>query len=248
MESGGGRSGGQRPRVYADVREEKSPVPAILESLGVRVIVRQLPMGDYLVSDSIVVERKTSNDFARSLFDGRLFEQASRLAEHYDIVFIIIEGPPVPRRYRGRERSLYASMVSLQLDYGVRIMNTMDPRGTALAIESLARFSSRGGGQRIVIHKKPRLSDIREWQLYILQSFPGIGRRTAERILERFGSLERFLTASKAEISKVEGIGEKRAEDIKRILMTPYRTSPSGAKRPASLEDFYKRGGEGDSG
>ncbi|BAA80433.2 repair endonuclease XPF [Aeropyrum pernix K1] len=248
MEGGRYRRGGFRPRVYVDVREERSPVPSILESLGVQVIPKQLPMGDYLVSDSIIVERKTSSDFAKSLFDGRLFEQASRLAEHYETVFIIVEGPPVPRRYRGRERSLYAAMAALQLDYGIRLMNTMDPKGTALVIESLARLSTREGGQRIVIHKKPRLSDVREWQLYILQSFPGIGRRTAERILERFGSLERFFTASKAEISKVEGIGEKRAEEIKKILMTPYKRSTGGGRRHASLDDFYRGEGEAGSG
>lgn len=231
-------SGEKRVRVYVDVREERSPVPGLLRSLGVQVIVKQLPMGDYLVSDSIVVERKAGWDFARSLFDGRLFEQASRLASHYDRVYIIVEGRLVPGRYRGRERSLYAAVAALESEYGVRVLNSHDPQGTAYLIESLARLSSRGGGQRVVIHKKPRLSSVEEWQLYILQAFPGIGRKTAEKILERFGSLERFFTASKAEISKVEGLGDRRAEEIKRILVSPYRRR-QGEGKPRSLEDFY---------
>ncbi|MCE4616101.1 MAG: helix-hairpin-helix domain-containing protein [Aeropyrum sp.] len=229
----------RRPRVYVDVREEKSPIPVILERLGVQVIRRQLPMGDYLVSESTVVERKTSVDLAKSLFDGRLFEQVSRLAEHYDKVFLIVEGRPIPGRYRGRERSIYGAIVRLELEYDVRIINTVDPSGTAFVIEALARQESRGG-QRIVIHKKPRLSSPEEWQVYILQSFPGIGRKTAERILERFGSLYNFFTAPKAEISRVEGVGEKKAEDIKRILLTPYKGSKRGKHR--SLEDFYELG------
>ena len=237
-------AGGEgKVRVYVDVREERSGVPGILESLGVMVIFKQLHMGDYLVSEDIVVERKSSVDFAKSLFDGRLFEQASRLSEHYSQVYFIVEGGVVPRRYKGRERSFYGALVALLMDFGVRVIYTDSRESTAYVIYSLARRAAQGGGQRIVIHKKPKIDDIREWQLYILQSFPGIGRRTAEKLLETFGSLEAFCRASIAELSRVEGVGDKRAELIKRILVTPYRRQAS-KRRSISLEDFYREGGD----
>ncbi len=234
-----------RPRIYVDVREEKSGVPSILESLGALVIKTSLPMGDYLISDSVVVERKSSYDFANSLFDGRLFDQASRLTEHYEHVYFIVEGRIVPKRYRGREASLYGALAALTMDYNVKVIYTEDEVGSAHAIMALARRVTSSGGQRVVIHRKPKLDDLREWQLYVLQAFPGIGRKTAERILEAFGTIEAFCRASIAELSRIEGVGERRAELIKRILVTPFKSSPRRHRAP-TLEDFYSKGdGEG---
>ena len=228
----------QRPRIYVDIREEKSGVPDVLESLGVIVVKKQLPIGDYLLNEDTIVERKTSYDYAKSLFDGRLFDQVARLVEAYSNVYLVIEGPLIPRRYRGRERQLYASLAALTAEYGARVVHTGGPRETAYFLESLARKIGVEG-QRIVIQKKPKLGDLREWQLYIVQSFPGVGPKTAERILEKFGSIERFCTASIAELSKVEGVGEKRAEEIKKILVTPYKRRQGAKRKPATLEDFY---------
>lgn len=233
----------RQPRIYADIREEKSGIPALLESMGVIVVRKQLPMGDYLLGEDTVVERKTSWDYAKSLFDGRLFEQASRLSEHYSNVYLIVEGPLVPRRYRGRERQLYASLAALTAEYGIRVVHTGGPQETAYFLEALVRKLGVEG-QRIVVHRKQRLGDVREWQLYIVQSFPGVGPRTAERILEYFGTLERFCTASIAELSRIEGLGEKKASEIKRVLVTPYRRVK---QRTKTLEAFYEDSGKGEA-
>ncbi len=225
------------PRVYVDIREEKSGIPSLLEAMGLIVIKRQLPMGDYLLADDVVVERKSSYDLVKSIFDGRLFEQASRLAENYSHVYFVVEGRIVPARYRGKAKNVYAALAALAADYDVKILYSDGEETTAHILYTLAKKLSSPGGQRIVIHKKPKLSDLREWQLYVVQSFPGIGRKTAERILERLGSVEAFCRASVAELSRIEGVGEKKADTIKRILVTPY--TPTGRKRRVNLEDFY---------
>ncbi len=224
--------------VYADVREEKSGVPRLIEARGILVVRKQLPVGDYIVSGEAVVERKSAYDFAHSLFDGRLFEQASRLSESYPIVVYIVEGDPFRvRRFAGRREQLTAALVALTLDYNVKVIYSVGPDHTASIIASLAKRMQQSGRRGVVIHKKPKLSSTREWQLYILQSFPGIGPKTAERILERFGSIEAFVRASMSEIAKVPGIGEKKAEEIKRILMAKY-SREAGRKPKTTLDDF----------
>jgi len=233
----------RKPRIYADVREEKSGIPEMLESMGVIVVRKQLPMGDYLLNEDTVVERKSSWDYAKSLFDGRLFEQASRLADHYSNVYLIVEGPLVPRRYRGRERQLYASLAALTAEYGVRVVHTGSAEETAYFLEALARKLGVEG-QRIVVHRKQRLGDLREWQLYILQAFPGVGPRTAEKILEHFGTLERFCSASIAELSRIDGLGEKKASEIKRVLVTPFKRR---RQRGPTLEAFYEDDAKGET-
>ncbi len=228
----------EKPIVYVDIREEKSGIPSLLEALGVTVVRKQLPLGDYLVSGDIVIERKSAPDFAKSLFDGRLFEQAGRLADSYPLVIYIVEGDPFRlRRYRSRHKQLTAALVTLTLDYGARIIYSEGEEHTAQIIASIARRAASGKRKGAVIHKKPKLSSTREWQLYIVQSFPGIGPKTAEKILEHFGTIEAFVNASMAELAKIPGVGEKKAETIKRILKAKY--SPEAGRKPKStLEDF----------
>lgn len=222
--------------VYADVREEKSGIPDLLRSSNLMVVVKQLSLGDYIVSDQIAVERKSAGDFARSLFDGRLFDQAKRLAEHYPVVVYVVEGNPLRLyRYRNRVKQLTAAITTLVVDFNARVIYSEGPWHTAMIIESLAKRASRERRQ-VVLHKKPRLSSIRDWQLYIVESFPGIGPKTAERILEEFGTIERFVNAGIVELSRIPGIGEKKAEEIKRILKTPYK--PGERKKGGTLEDF----------
>lgn len=223
-------------RVYADVREEKSGVPEALRDLGAIVIVKNLPMGDYIVSEDYVVERKTVEDFVRSIYDGRLFEQASRLSENYPNVVYVVEGDPeVAFHEKTRARQVTAAMVALMVDYGVRFLWSLKPSQTAEVIFYLAkRVQLDMGHARVVIHRKPRLSSIREWQLYVLQAFPGVGPKTAEAILERFGSIEEFCRATLAELSTVTGLGEKKAETIKKILKARYTKAPR--RRTAHLD------------
>ena len=231
-------------RVYADVREEKSGIPGILSGMGIVVVRKHLPLGDYIVGDEVVIERKAPSDFASSLFDGRLFDQAQRMYESYESVVFIVEGNPAAlRRYRDKAQSIYSALVALQMDYNAKVIYTSGPHDTAQVIAALARRSARGGGQRIVIHRKPRLSTIREWQLYIVQSFPGVGPKTAERILETFSSLEAFFNSSIAELSRIPGLGPSKAERIKAIIKAPYKARRESQR---SLERFLHGGGEGE--
>ena len=52
----------------------------------------------------------------------------------------------------------------------------------------------------------------------MLCSLPGVGEKTAIRMLEKFGTPLRVLISSVTELSKVSGLGEARAKNIKKIL------------------------------
>jgi len=63
-------------RIVADDRERAGGVIGELRRLeGVRLEVRRLAVGDFLVEDRFLVERKTLADFAQSVVDARLFKQ-----------------------------------------------------------------------------------------------------------------------------------------------------------------------------
>ena len=225
-------------RVYVDERERASNVPQYLSKMGIYVLYKQLSVGDYLVGEEVVIERKSVEDLVKSVFDGRLFEQAKRLSEAYTTPIIIVEGDLGKISFiTSRRKQVNAALTAVSLDYNIRILYSASVKESAELIALIARKAQSSAPTRMVIHKKPRLSSITEWQLYIAQSLPYVGPRTALRLLERFGTLERIFTASASELSKIEGIGDSKARMIVRILKTPF--SPSiPKKREVSLDEF----------
>jgi hypothetical protein len=92
--------------ILFDHRETRSGVPAALEAAGIAVAPEQLPAGDYIVSDRLVVERKTGADLAASIKNRRLFEQVERLSAAFSAVVLVVEGEPIHMpREAGRARS-----------------------------------------------------------------------------------------------------------------------------------------------
>jgi DNA excision repair protein ERCC-4 len=68
--------------IVADDREREAGVIESLQGIAnVSVRIERLAAGDYLADRRILFERKTLQDVARSIVDGRLFKQMVRLAE-----------------------------------------------------------------------------------------------------------------------------------------------------------------------
>ena len=70
-----------RHSIQVDHPERESLLLELLrQSEDFDVRLARLRVGDYLINDQVLIERKTIVDFAASLVDGRLFPQAARLA------------------------------------------------------------------------------------------------------------------------------------------------------------------------
>jgi DNA excision repair protein ERCC-4 len=233
-------SGTTRIIVYADFREEKSGIPSLIEAEGIPVVRKNLPVGDYLVSGEVVIERKTAWDFAHSLFDGRLFDQARRMSEDFPTIVFLVEGDPLRlRRYRHLHKQFYAAIATLTIDFDAKIIYTEGPHHSAYVIASIARRLAKEGRRPVAFRKRGKIETISDWQLFILQSFPGVGEKTAKKIMESFRTLRDFCNASRAEIARIEGIGEKKADLIFTVLNRRFEITPTKRAR-RTLEDFYE--------
>lgn len=74
---------------------EKDRIPiakTYFEDKGYTVTVEQLPTGDYLFNDKIVMEFKTWPDFMASITDNRLFNETISQIENYNIHFLVLHG------------------------------------------------------------------------------------------------------------------------------------------------------------
>lgn len=204
-------------RIVVDEREKKSGIPDLLRAVGINLEIKTLPVGDYIVAPETIVERKSVSDLISSIFDGRLFDQCSRLKEHFANPVILMEGN-VEEIEQIVENPLvfYGAVSAVAIDFKIPIVPTPSATHSAKLLVSMC---SRKESLRGPFLKKIKKSDdMSRQQLSVLCSLPGIGEKLATRMLAKFGSPSKTLNASLAELAKVEGLGEARAKKIKQML------------------------------
>jgi len=91
--AGGGRlvATAEQPRIVVDHREFRSSLPSLLHARNLKIIPCTLTVGDYILSDSVCVERKSIKDLISSLRDGRLFSQAEAMLIYYKNPMLLVE-------------------------------------------------------------------------------------------------------------------------------------------------------------
>ena len=91
--AGGGRlaATAEPPRVVIDVREFRSSLPSLLHGRNMVVVPCMLTVGDYVLTPNICIERKSVKDLISSFQDGRLYNQAETMLQHYKNPMLLIE-------------------------------------------------------------------------------------------------------------------------------------------------------------
>ena len=216
-------------RIVVDEREKPSGVPDLLKEFGLQVEYKMLDVGDYVVSWECAVERKGERDFLKSLYSGRLFDQAHRLCETYDRPVLVVEGKlPLFVREMSKPRAFWGALTTLAFEYGLSVFFTADAGQTADFIYTLTRHRGFARPKGPLIRKRPRVKDLKKTQLFLVSSLPGVGHKLADRALKRFGTVRRVFSSSVAELSSVNGIGRIKAEKMAKILDAHYHP----AERP----------------
>ena len=217
-------------RIIIDERERKSGIPKLLEAVGVNIQVKTLPIGDYIVSHETIVERKSISDLISSVFDGRLFDQCTRLKNHFQFPIILVEGN-VDEIESITENPLvfYGALSTVAIDFKIPIIPTPNASHTAKLLISLASRKESIKGP--LLKKIKKSNDLQKQQLSVLSSLPGVGEKIAVRMLEKFGSPLKVLSASTKDLAKISGLGESRAKKIKSMLERKSKhTKPSNQK------------------
>ena len=219
-------------RVVADEREKASGVPEELTKLNVRVYFSRLPVADYVLNPELAVERKSVRDLVSSVYDSRLFYQAARLSAAYAKPFLLVEGDSKEVEGLARNlKSFYGAIANVTLAYGLRVLYTATPRETAMAIAELLAHARARPLARMPSELPPKSKSVRQQQLYLVSSLPGVGRRLAEKLLSKYGTPRRVLGLTVGELAMTPGIGWKMAEKIKEALDATFtRREESGTQ------------------
>jgi ERCC4-type nuclease len=194
---------------------------AMAEVGGLAPEVGHLSVGDYLIDNTLLVERKTYPDLVRSIIDGRLFHQAHRLAlSGYPALMILEGGEAELQPSKMTWESIQGALVAVTVFFHIPVLHTSSPKQTAQTFryastqhrsvntDALARHGRRS-------KRKPAL------QSHILQGLPDIGPKRARVLLERLGSVEEVMKASAEQLTDIEGIGLHRARRIRWAVEEP---------------------------
>lgn len=204
-------------KIVIDYREKNSLVPAILKRLGFEIEFKELKVADYILNE-IAIERKTVDDFVSSIVDKRLEHQLEELKQ-YEKKFIIIEGieekPLYHKNSRVNENAIRGMLLSIIIKHKIPIIFSKNPEDTAIFLNVLANKKESIKS----INPNKKTLNRKERAQYVLESFEGIGPKTAEVLLDELGSLRNVFSASE-DILK-EKIG-KKSEGFK-ILDEKFR-------------------------
>lgn len=209
----------KKQKIIIDIREKNSLVISELVHLGLETEFQTLKVADYLVNE-VAIERKTVSDFISSMISRRLLKQLEEIQQYQNRI-LIIEGIDEQELYTDSEdrigmhpNAIRGFLLSILLKYKVPIIYTKDYKDTARFISVLSKKTEK----EVSLNVTKKSLNKKEQMQFILEGFPGIGPKTARKLLEKFKTIKNILNSSVEDLEKEIG---KKAE-IFRIVDDNY--------------------------
>ena len=181
----------------------------------------------------VAFQRKTLPDLQSSLLDGRLYKELGQLTcapiRHS---FLIIESR-LERTTTGElfDASSFTiqtlrSLIAKFAANGIGYLPSVSIGDTAATVEGVSRYLASGDAE-LVRRPKQTIRDgwgkvsTQQYALFLLQSFPSIGPKLAQAILDHFQHVPLQWSVTEADLQHVPGIGPKLAKQLIESLQTP---------------------------
>jgi ERCC4-type nuclease len=173
-----------------------------------------------IVVNGVGFERKTPSDFASSITEGRMIEQAEKLADAYEHAYVLLDGEfaefEALSHSRLNPQSMRGMAASLTARHGIPVI----PCGTTGdLVDHAVRIGRKHTEEPVSDHLPtgPVGSDEpagkRMWGC-----LPNVGPALADRLWDEFGAPAVFFRNYEGEwvrwLTNVDGIGESTAVDI----------------------------------
>ena len=205
-------------KVVVDTREPKWIAEGI-KRFGFKVIREALDFGD-IMTDKVVIERKTVSDLWSSVVDGRLTKQSKfmvKLAESEEkIPYFVVHGY-IEEGYIEHKRAVWGAIASLSYRSGAQVIYLEDDDMVLYVIYKIIKGCGEG---KVAMPWIVRHSDKR---VQALMNLFGIAPSLAEALLFKFKTVKNVLSASIDDLMMVNGIGEHKAKRLWNILNKEWR-------------------------
>jgi len=192
---------------------------------GLVVARKPLVVGDYLLGGACV-EAKSVGDLFQSSHSGHLWRQLDNMDANYERFFIVVHGTVekylAMARNNGRAKLTYSKVQNELIGTIARLMSDFDcqvfycnnvSEAASFVVRLHGKFhkpASKHGAHSI---RRVASNDLR---LDMIMTVPGIGQETAEKLLDKCGSIEEMCFPES--IKKVKGLGDVRRKMLVDIL------------------------------
>ncbi|XP_007984786.2 Fanconi anemia group M protein isoform X2 [Chlorocebus sabaeus] len=185
---------------------------------GLQVEVCPLNGCDYIVSNRMVVERRSQSEMLNSVNKNKLIEQIQHLQSMFERICVIVEKDrektgDASRMFR-RTKS-YDSLLTTLIGAGIRILFSSCQEETADLLKELSLVEQR---KNVGIHVPTVVNSSKSEALQFYLSIPNISYITALNMCHQFSSVKRMANSSPQEISMYAQVTHQKAEEIYRYV------------------------------
>ncbi|MDH4123476.1 MAG: helicase-related protein, partial [Thermoplasmata archaeon] len=175
---------------------------------------------DFVIGNDIAIIKESIDDFLSDIDKPALLSKIATLKERYRRPFMIVEGKSIKKTGIADKLPVYDILVELVKELRIPVIATNSPSDTAAFLASLvkAEMTKKEGERR----KAP--DQLEQYQIRMIQGLPNVTSVLAERLLERFGSVQAVMSASTNKLMEVDGVGKSIAEGIRKTATATFET------------------------
>eukprot|EP00188_Purpureofilum_apyrenoidigerum_P004067 Plantae.Rhodophyta-Purpureofilum_apyrenoidigerum.ctg4445.p1 GENE.Plantae.Rhodophyta-Purpureofilum_apyrenoidigerum.ctg4445~~Plantae.Rhodophyta-Purpureofilum_apyrenoidigerum.ctg4445.p1 ORF type:complete len:915 (+),score=165.70 Plantae.Rhodophyta-Purpureofilum_apyrenoidigerum.ctg4445:149-2893(+) len=213
-------------KIIVDMRELRSSLCGILYSVGMELLPMTLPIGDYILSPTTCVERKSIPDLISSFSSGRLFNQVEKMIRYYKTPCLLLEfdqnRPFCLASSADLEKQVTVSSIVAKLTIltqqfpQLRLLWCRSPHETARLFRDLKLGDQDpdevAAAQYGLEDDDPDADNgLNIGPVHFLRSLPGITSKNIRRVLNRVASIREVMACSEAELIDLLGPAGGRA-------------------------------------
>lgn len=200
-------------------------------------------IGDYILSENLAVERKTSNDFISTVTRGGLFTQLFDIKKYYEKTFLLVEGNFISalnkrnrfnlkKEWKPINESAIYGAICTTMRCGIPVIFAKDESQTALYLYMLAKQEIEAGVKKPFVRTVDKGKVIAECQENGICCIPGMGVKKAQEILNKYGDLGKAWANVENWSNDIKGIGGKLLEKSLEIRDSIYNNCWQDEKLP----------------
>jgi DNA excision repair protein ERCC-4 len=197
--------------IIVDEREFGSGLPLPLIAAGFTVVPAVLTVGDYVLTDDIVIERKAYSDLVGSLRSGRL--QLQRMRQFYKQSMLLIEFSETDQfnaiSAKDRPAMVMAKLVTILKHFPLlKIIWARNNTEAAKTLMALAEGQAEPNSAKAIAMGMTEKGDVANEEtraVRFLTSIPFLSAATIDSILTHCRSLRDLAAMSSEQITKIIG-------------------------------------------
>ncbi|MEW5702929.1 MAG: helix-hairpin-helix domain-containing protein [Candidatus Zixiibacteriota bacterium] len=219
--------------IVADNLLVDTPIVRLLQARGVQVTPANLTAGHYMVTGKCAILHVYSEEFARWTVEKSVYRRITEFKRTVSEPVVIVEGRQPMVAAPASPSALRGALAFVAVHNRVPILFAVDENETADFIYAMANQTQNGMGQSIEAPSNMQSphdegpstqvsggngdtpsEDPTTLVEHIVRLIPDVGPVTARALLKRFGNLRALFAATANELTKIDGIGPKKAKKM----------------------------------